>query len=205
MTSSNQVFDYVIVGAGSAGCVLANRLTEDRSVSVLLLEAGPVDSNDAIRVPALFSTLFGTDVDWAYEIERQSHFHGSTFYPRGRTLGGSSSINHIDPAYFTDPSDLVTVTAGLRTVLETVGHSPIAKYLNGLNLPSGDTALNDAALRDHAVRWSQTEYHPMGTCAMGVDDRAVVDPQLRVRGVEGLRVVDASIMPTLISGNTNPP
>jgi choline dehydrogenase len=93
MASSNQVFDYVIVGAGSAGCVLANRLTEDRSVSVLLLEAGPVDSNDAIRVPALFSALFGTDVDWAYEIEQQPHFHGSTFYPRGRTLGGSSSIN----------------------------------------------------------------------------------------------------------------
>jgi choline dehydrogenase len=90
---SAETFDFVIVGAGSAGCVLANRLTEDPSVRVLLLEAGPHDTLATIQVPALFSALFGTDVDWNYQIEAQAQYHGSTTFPRGKTLGGSSSIN----------------------------------------------------------------------------------------------------------------
>src|SRR6201991_65231 len=90
---SAETFDFVIVGAGSAGCVLANRLTEDRSVRVLLLEAGPDDTLETIQVPALFSALFGTEVDWDYQLEDQANYHGSTTFPRGKTLGGSSSIN----------------------------------------------------------------------------------------------------------------
>ena len=90
---SAQSFDYIVVGAGSSGCVLANRLTEDPSVRVLLLEAGPEDSADAIRVPVLFGSLFGSDVDWDYRLEPQAHYAGSAIYPRGKTLGGSSAIN----------------------------------------------------------------------------------------------------------------
>ncbi|BBY19800.1 hypothetical protein MSTO_00050 [Mycobacterium stomatepiae] len=71
-----------------------------------------------------------------------------------------------------------------------------------MNLPT-EVNLDQAALAAHARNWSQTEYHAVGTCAMGVDERAVVDPELKVRGVEGLRVVDASVMPAIISGNTN--
>ncbi|MER7934793.1 MULTISPECIES: GMC family oxidoreductase N-terminal domain-containing protein [unclassified Streptomyces] len=86
-------FHYVIVGAGSAGCTLAHRLTEDPEARVLLLEAGPADDADAIRVPALFGTLFGSDVDWGYELDPQPSYQGSAYFPRGRTLGGSSAIN----------------------------------------------------------------------------------------------------------------
>src|SRR5436190_1457424 len=86
--------DVVIVGAGSAGCVLAARLSEDPACSVLLLEAGPPDKKLEIRVPAAFNKLFKTAFDWAYETEPQPYLAGrSLFWPRGKTLGGSSSLN----------------------------------------------------------------------------------------------------------------
>jgi choline dehydrogenase len=88
------MYDYVIVGAGSAGCVLANRLSEDPAVSVLLLEAGGPDSRRELAVPAAFPTLFRTDCDWAFETVAQPRLGGRRLYwPRGKVLGGSSSIN----------------------------------------------------------------------------------------------------------------
>jgi choline dehydrogenase len=86
--------DYVIVGAGSAGCVLAARLSEDPDVSVLLIEAGPPDDKDLIHVPAAFGSLFKTDVDWDYATFPEPGCNNRMMYmPRGKTLGGSSSIN----------------------------------------------------------------------------------------------------------------
>ena len=505
--SSQDTFDYVIVGAGSAGCVLANRLSADPSVQVLLLEAGPPDTLDTIRVPALWSRLFGSEVDWDYRLEPQPHYAGSDLYPRGKTLGGSSAINtmiyirghrtdfdgwsekgcsgwdydavlpyfvkaesnsrleapfhgkegplyvedmrfthelsqswissavewglpfnddfngsgqigagayqltchdgwrwstadaylkpvhdrpnltvranspateilfdgqracgvayvhagveataradaevilcagainspqllmlsgigpaeqlrahdiavkvdlpgvganlndhtmtpivwatknstdllqlatpenmarwrqrgggpfssnggdvggflctngndvpdiqliagptsfvhhgrfslplenftmlvtatrprsrgrltlrssdplgapRIDAGYFSEPADLKVVMQGLRAVLEIADHQPLKANLGALRLP--DSVPDDAALTEHIRRWSQTQYHPVGTCAMGVDEDSVVDPELQVRGVDNLRVIDASVMPSIIGGNTN--
>jgi choline dehydrogenase-like flavoprotein len=86
--------DYVIVGAGSAGCVLANRLSEDPGVRVLLLEAGGSDRNLNVRIPAAFPKQFHTRLDWDYATEPEPGCHGrSLFVPRGRSLGGSSSMN----------------------------------------------------------------------------------------------------------------
>jgi choline dehydrogenase len=88
-------FDYVIVGAGSAGCVLANRLTADGRSTVLLLEAGPRDNDFWIHVPLGYGKLFArTDVNWAYQSEPEPALNGRrVFTPRGKVLGGSSSIN----------------------------------------------------------------------------------------------------------------
>ncbi len=87
-------FDYIIIGAGSAGCVLANRLSADPSVSVLLLEAGGPDKKMEIHIPAAYSKLNRTTVDWAYETEPQAGVLNRKMYlPRGKALGGSSSTN----------------------------------------------------------------------------------------------------------------
>jgi choline dehydrogenase len=88
------MYDYVIVGAGSAGCVLANRLTEDPSTTVLLLEAGGPDTAQEIHIPVAFPGLFRSLYDWGFETEPQSHLKNrSLYWPRGKVLGGSSSIN----------------------------------------------------------------------------------------------------------------
>ena len=89
------VYDYVIVGAGSAGCVLANRLTADGRHSVLLLEAGPADTYPWIHVPIGYAkTMFNPRVNWCFETEPEPGMNGRRIYwPRGKTLGGSSSIN----------------------------------------------------------------------------------------------------------------
>jgi choline dehydrogenase len=88
------VYDYVIVGAGSAGCVLAMRLTENPSTRVLLIEAGPPDDADEIHIPATLSLLFQSAYDWDFHTVPQERAAGqSVYWPRGRMLGGSSSIN----------------------------------------------------------------------------------------------------------------
>ena len=88
-------FDYIIVGAGSAGCALANRLSEDASVSVCVVEAGPVDSNPLIHMPIGFSILTeNKKINWCFETVPQEQLNGRRGYqPRGRVLGGSSSVN----------------------------------------------------------------------------------------------------------------
>ena len=91
---STEAFDYIVVGAGSAGAAVANRLSADGSTSVLLLEAGGKDRKQEIHIPAAFSKLFRSSYDWNYDTVPQPELDGRTVYwPRGKMLGGSSSLN----------------------------------------------------------------------------------------------------------------
>ena len=112
----------------------------------------------------------------------------------------------IDPSYLSDPDgeDEATLLRGLRLARRVLAHEPLASFTDGEILP-GDAARSDDDLQAHLRALSQTLYHPAGTCRMGSDAASVVDPELRVRGVVGLRVVDASVMPTLPRGHTNWP
>ncbi|HEY9603915.1 MAG TPA: GMC family oxidoreductase N-terminal domain-containing protein, partial [Allocoleopsis sp.] len=87
-------YDYVVIGAGSAGCVVANRLTEEDKTTVLLLEAGSPDTKPELHIPTGWMKLWGTEVDWAYFTEEEPHLnHRKIYCPRGKVLGGTSSIN----------------------------------------------------------------------------------------------------------------
>jgi len=87
-------YHYVVVGAGSAGCVLANRLSADPARRVALLEAGGPDRRREIRIPAAITKLFLTDYDWNFRTTKQPQLSDREMYwPAGKTLGGSSSIN----------------------------------------------------------------------------------------------------------------
>lgn len=108
----------------------------------------------------------------------------------------------IDPAYLSDPRDLGTLARGAQ-IMETILDSPALAPWRGRRLHphDGSDAAREADIRARA----ETIYHPVGTCRMGRDAMAVTDPALRVHGIAGLRVIDASVMPKLISGNTNAP
>ena len=128
--------------------------------------------------------------------------------PRSR---GSVQLASNDPSakpivhnqLYSEPEDMRRMIEGLRLTLEICGQPAMKPYCaEAFTTPEGDS---DEALRAHVARTTYLVYHPVGTCRMGEDADAVVDEQLRVNGLEGLRVVDASVMPTVPRGNTNAP
>jgi choline dehydrogenase len=125
---------------------------------------------------------------------------------------GSVHVRSADPAahpailpnYLSNPLDEEVVVAALKWGRRIAATDPLAGYIDHETNPGADVQ-TDAQLLEYAREKGTTIYHPVGTCAMGRQPQAVVDPELRVHGVEGLRVVDASVMPRLVSGNTNAP
>lgn len=110
----------------------------------------------------------------------------------------------IDPNYWSDPYDRAMSIAGLKLAREVLGQPALRRYVQQEALPGRDV-VSDADLFAYACAHAKTDHHPAGTCRMGSDAAAVVDPELRLRGIAGLRVVDASVMPRVNSSNTNAP
>ena len=145
---------------------------------------------------------------------RKLHFsqgyscHVCLLRPRSRGTVKLASPNPddaplIDPAFLKDPQDLEDLVEGYK-ITHALMQTPAMSRWMAKDMFT-EKVRTDNEIREILKERSDTVYHPVGSCKMGVDDMAVVDPQLRVHGVEGLRVVDASIMPTLIGGNTNAP
>jgi choline dehydrogenase len=108
----------------------------------------------------------------------------------------------IDPGFFADERDLDRMVHGLRLARE-IGESNALSLWRARELNPGTLISDDDGLRDFVRRSASTYFHPVGTCRMGVDDLAVVDNALRVHGIDGLRIADASVMPTIVTANTN--
>lgn len=106
--------------------------------------------------------------------------------------------------YLDTENDRQVLLDGMKLIRKVVTQPAFARHVEEEHLPGGDVS-SDAALMDYARKFATTVFHPCGTCKMGDDPKAVVDARLRVRGLTGLRVADASIMPTMTSGNTNAP
>ncbi|RWP10539.1 MAG: alanine-phosphoribitol ligase [Mesorhizobium sp.] len=129
--------------------------------------------------------------------------------PRSRgtvRLNSADPADHplIDPNYWSDPYDRDMSIKGLRLAREIMRQKALAPYVLREVLP-GPTRTSDDELFDYACRSSKTDHHPVGTCRMGHDAMSVVTPDLKLRGIEGLRVCDASVMPRIPSSNTNAP
>lgn len=190
----------------------------------LLFKKGPVASNiveggafwyadRSENTPDLqFHFLVGAGVeDGVPKIRSGSGVTLNSYVVRPRARGSVRlrSANADDPA-IVDPNflgheyDLKTAVEGIKISREIFSQSALSKYVRQEHFPGAGVG-SHAELENYARQYGRTSYHPVGTCRMGGDAGSVVDPQLRVRGIDGLRICDSSIMPKLVSSNTNAP
>jgi choline dehydrogenase len=185
------------------------------------LGTGPVDAGAFVRSRpgqgppdiqyhfAPWRVVVPTDEPTAIGTGRYASLLPGLIYPRSHgevrlRSADPAAAPAIDPRYFSDPADLDHLVAGVKLTREIAATAPLAALL-GREVFPGAEVTDDDALRAAIRSTCNTIFHPTGTCRMGTDAQAVVDPELRVRGLSGLRVADASVMPRIIGGNTNAP
>ncbi|MDN5567706.1 MAG: GMC oxidoreductase, partial [Paracoccus sp. (in: a-proteobacteria)] len=147
----------------------------------------------------------GRQISWGYGVT----LHVCDLLPKSRGRIGLTSADPLAPAmiaanYLSHPADINVLLQGLRIARQVMAAPAMARHIRAEIAP-GAALQSDADLIADIRARAATIYHPVGTCRMGLDNGSVVDPQARVRGVTGLRVIDASVMPGIIAGNTNAP
>jgi choline dehydrogenase-like flavoprotein len=189
----------------------------------LLFGCGPVASNlceaggfwyadPEARSPDIqFHLMLGSGIEKGAARLRNSGvtLNSAFLRPRARgtvTLASADPFAHplIDPNYWGDPYDRAMSIRGFRLAREIMQQPAFKPFVMAERMP-GPAVETDDDIAAYAIRHAKTDYHPVGTCKMGMDELAVVDPELRVKGLEMLRVCDSSIMPRLVSSNTNAP
>lgn len=178
--------------------------------------SGFAKSSEGVRSPDLQLQFVPAHAIWkdgARNPERARN-HGVTIQAlnvRPRSTGEVKLVSSdpnvpisIDPNYLADEADMDVSVEAFRLIRRILDAPAFKAILKDEEFP-GPSVQTDEEVRAFIRKWGKTDFHPVGTCKMGVDEMAVVDPELRVRGLEGLRVIDSSIMPTLISGNTQAP
>ncbi|WP_373495189.1 GMC family oxidoreductase [Aquiflexum sp.] len=159
-------------------------------------------------VPSAVYQDYSTDI---YNLDTYPRKNGFSLMvvlirPESRGYVGMKSTNPLDapliqPNFFSDERDIKRLVKGMHLAKKVMDTEPLKRYQEGeIFLPG---SFDEKAMESHIKKSLETLYHPVGTCKMGQDDMAVVDENLKVKGIAGLRVADASIMPTIISGNTN--
>lgn len=212
-TAWNGFFGSSLAGTfRMAGAVLEHRMKRTGIMTTPFAEAGGFwKSSPDVAAPDVQFHFVPAMLEDHGRTKLKGHgysIHSCVLRPESRgtvrlASGDAATGPVIDPNFLSDDRDIAVLRAGVRLVDRIVAASPLADYVGQDRHPVDyqDDAALDAMIRERA----DTVYHPVGTCRMGSDDEAVVDPTLKVRGVEGLWVADASIMPRLISGNTNAP
>lgn len=166
-------------------------------------------ANDTPDVQFHFIPFFRLPGGKLFEWGHGFGIHTCLLRPKSRgtiqlTADGSGRNLDIDFNFLDHEDDARVLVEGLRIARKILSAPTFGKLGSGEAAPGAEVQ-SDEALLDYIRRFASTVYHPSGTCRMGSDDQAVVTPDLRLRGLDGLRVADASIMPTLVSGNTNAP
>jgi choline dehydrogenase len=190
-------------------------------IEYALLRTGPLSSNvfESTGFIRTLPELRRPDVQIVFQAARRNRGtfpfplgHGFAInivglYPKSRgrvQLAGADPLAAplVDPQLLSHPDDVATLLRGFK-VGRQISRAPSFARYRAHEVQPGTEAQDDAALVDYIRRAASTVHHPCGSCRMGTDGDAVVDPQLRVRGIEGLRVADASVFPSVVGGNTN--
>ncbi|XP_058799462.1 glucose dehydrogenase [FAD, quinone]-like [Phymastichus coffea] len=234
----DEEYDFVVIGAGSAGATIASRLSEVPDVRVLLIEAGR-NENYMMDIPLIVNYLqFSDEVNWKFQTESSETYcldehwtnmfasisgnHSWTIFPmlmrpnsRGRILLRNNDPNSkpkIFANYFDDPEDVRVMVKGIRAAIEVSRTDAMQRFkseLYNFAVPGCEKYEYDSdEYWECAARtFTFTIYHQSGTCKMAPnsDPTGVVNSRLQVRGIKGLRVADASIMPMIMTGHTNIP